>query len=184
MNTPLNLGTAAQDNASYQDLSMHSTYTNALTKEGDRALKTLARSLSLSQNRFSLTFVRTAYPKAYLLSLLHERYNLVPNTLDIPIEAKQLYPIIQDYWDACAKGHISALCIAGLDTVTHLDELLISTNQMRNEFQQHFAVPIVIWVNDEIIQKLIKLAPDFYNWASASMSVGRSHPIPSTLKAG
>ncbi|NET11029.1 MAG: hypothetical protein F6K16_41370 [Symploca sp. SIO2B6] len=176
MNTPLNLGTSTQDNASYQNPSMYCTYTNSLTTEDDRALKTLARSISLSKNRFSLTFVRTAYPKAYLLSLLHERYNVVPNTIDIPIEAKQLYPIIQDYWNASDRGLISALSITGLDTVTYLDELLISTNQVRNEFQRHFAVPLIIWVNDEIIQKLVKLAPDFYNWASAPITLGIPHP--------
>ena len=190
MNTHLNLGPITQDDASYPDPSMYCTYTDSLTKEDDRALKTLARSISLSKNRFSLTFVRSAYPKAYLLSLLHERYNLVPDTIDIPIDAKQLYPIVQDYWHTCDKRHVSALSIAGLDTVTHLDELLVSTNQVRNEFQHHFAVPIVLWVNDAIVQKLIKLAPDFYNWASAPITVGRygqgtdksTHPTPSTLK--
>ena len=190
MNIRLGLGSSAQDDASYQEPSMYCTYTESLTKEDDRALKTLARSISLSQNRFSLTFVRTAYPKAHILSLLHERYNLVPNTLDIPTEATQLYPIVQTYWDTCDKRHISALSIAGLDTVTHLDELLVATNHVRNEFQQHFTVPIILWVNDEIIQKLIKLAPDFYNWASAPITVGRyvqstdksTHPNPSPLK--
>ena len=45
------------------------------------------------------------------------------------------------------------------------------TNQMRDEFRRSFSFPLVLWVNDEIVQKLIKLAPDFYNWASTPISL-------------
>lgn len=182
MNTHSGLGSSAQDDAFYQHSPMYCTYTDSLTTEDDRALKTLARSISLSQNRFSLIFVRSVYPRTHILSLLQERYNLAPELLDVPTDAKQLYPIIQHCWDACDQGHVSALSIAGLDTVAHLDELIVSTNQVRNEFRQNFPTPIVIWVNDAIIQTLIKLAPDFYNWASAPITLGRSRSTPSNRK--
>ncbi|NEQ96291.1 MAG: hypothetical protein F6K30_06145 [Cyanothece sp. SIO2G6] len=174
MNTSLCLGSPTQDSASYQNSFMHCTDTNVSIKTNDRALKTLARSITLSKNRFSLTFVRCdrSYPKHHILDLLRDRHNLVPAVLNIPVEAKRLYPITQNYWDTCDKNYVSALFILGLEDVAHLDELLVSTNQDRNEFRHHFACPLVIWIDDEITQKLIKLAPDFYNWASIPIYLG------------
>lgn len=88
--------------------------------------------------------------------------------LEIPAGAKQLYPLIQQL---CDEQQPSSLFISGLDTLNNLDELLISTNQMRDEFRRRFSFPMVLWVNDEVMHKLIKLAPDFYNWASAPISL-------------
>lgn len=176
MHPSSNLGTPTQDNAFYQDPFMYCAHTQSLIREDDRALKTLARSISLSQNRFSLIFVRCDRSPSHILRLLHERYQILPNTLNIPGTATQLYPYIQDYWESCEQRHLPALWIAGLNAVIHLDELLVATNQLRNQFRQQFPFPIVLEVNRAIIQKLIKLAPDLYNWASTPLVMGRSHP--------
>jgi hypothetical protein len=37
---------------------------------------------------------------------------------------------------------------------------------VRNEFPKQFQFPLVLWINDEVLQKLIRLAPDFKNWAA------------------
>ncbi|MEW6495691.1 MAG: hypothetical protein AB1589_24705 [Cyanobacteriota bacterium] len=61
----------------------------------------------------------------------------------------------------------SALFILGLESVEALDDLLTSSNQVRDEFRKRLPFPLVLWVNDEVLQKLVRFAPDFASWAAA-----------------
>ncbi|MCL6435132.1 MAG: hypothetical protein K6T90_13135 [Leptolyngbyaceae cyanobacterium HOT.MB2.61] len=63
----------------------------------------------------------------------------------------------------------AALFILGLESVTALDSVLISANQVRDEFPKHLKCPLVLWVNDWVLQKLNRLAPDFKSWAGNSV---------------
>ncbi|QZZ19990.1 ATP-binding protein [Leptothermofonsia sichuanensis E412] len=60
----------------------------------------------------------------------------------------------------------SALLILGLESLTHLDPVLVSTNQVRDEFPKHLKYPLVLWVNDWVLQRLSRLAPDFRSWGT------------------
>ncbi|HBL59998.1 MAG TPA: hypothetical protein DDZ80_16430, partial [Cyanobacteria bacterium UBA8803] len=57
-----------------------------------------------------------------------------------------------------------ALMVSSLESVSALDPLLIATNQVREEFRK-FSCPLVLWVTDEVLQRLIRLVPDFESWA-------------------
>ncbi len=59
-----------------------------------------------------------------------------------------------------------ALMVFGLDSVVEIDQVLSATNLVRDEFRKQFPFPVVLCINDEILQKLIRLAPDFKNWAA------------------
>ena len=59
-----------------------------------------------------------------------------------------------------------ALFILGLESVESLEDLLTSTNQVRDEFRKCLPFPLVVWVNDEVLQKLVRFAPDFASWAA------------------
>jgi hypothetical protein len=56
--------------------------------------------------------------------------------------------------------------ILGLESVRELDNLLISANQVREEFRKNFPFPVVLWVNDEVLSKLVRLTPDLESWGS------------------
>ena len=60
----------------------------------------------------------------------------------------------------------SALMVFGLESVVAIDQVLGATNLVRDEFRKQFPFPVVLWINDEILQKLIRLAPDFKSWAA------------------
>jgi len=162
MSTNLGLG-----DASYQcPLGGNHCSSNSIISPEPLALKTLARSLSLSKARFALILVRC--PESFTVALLQESYSVTPQILRVPADTIHLYPLIQQ---ACDEGNPDSLFITGLDTLKQPDEFLVATNQMRDEFRRHFAFPLIFPVNDDIIQKLVKLAPDFYNWASAPISL-------------
>jgi hypothetical protein len=60
----------------------------------------------------------------------------------------------------------SALMVSSLESVISLDQLLIATNQVREEFR-NLAYPMVLWVTDEVLRRLIRLVPDFESWATS-----------------
>jgi WD40 repeat protein/tetratricopeptide (TPR) repeat protein len=73
------------------------------------------------------------------------------------------------YRAACSEGtyrETSALMVVGLEQVQNLPGLLSASNQMRDEFGKSFLFPVFIWVTDEVLRNIIRIAPDFYNWAT------------------
>lgn len=69
----------------------------------------------------------------------------------------------------------SALSILGLESVESLDELLISANFVREEFRKHFPFPLIVWVTDKVLQKIVRLAPDLESWAMLPIDFTESH---------
>ena len=59
-----------------------------------------------------------------------------------------------------------ALFILGLESVVEIEDLLTSSNQVRDEFRKRLPFPLVLWVNDEVLQKFLHFAPDFASWAA------------------
>jgi hypothetical protein len=133
-----------------------------------RAVRSLARAISLSADRFSLILVRCNHEalKQQALQVLKDEYAIEPQVLVLPETARSLFAALQE------NGHSPyGLFVFGLETLTQLDEFLIAINQMRNEFRSTFHFPLVLWLNDETVHKLIKLAPDFYSWANAPINI-------------
>ncbi|MBW4674831.1 MAG: hypothetical protein KME52_12610 [Desmonostoc geniculatum HA4340-LM1] len=56
--------------------------------------------------------------------------------------------------------------VFGLESVKDIDTVLTSANQVREEFRKNFPFPVVLLVNDQVLQKLIRLAADFKNWST------------------
>ncbi|MCA1991646.1 MAG: hypothetical protein LDL41_06315, partial [Coleofasciculus sp. S288] len=139
--------------------------TNLHTPEDDneQVLNTLVRSLTLSRGRFSLILVRCNYAdlQQAMQQRLRELCSFEIRELVLPESAKTLYTAIKE---EIGNEQPDALMVLGLEAVTDLDELLSATNQVRDEFRKGFAFPIVLWVNNEVLRKLAKVAPDFNSW--------------------
>ena len=165
------------------DVAVHNT----------RSLKALDRAIALSQGEFSLVLVRCNYKRLrerivhQLRELSAGRYEIC--SLELPSSVTTLYTTVQAQGyggvkqDTETRGHgdagnslvsessltslaPSALFILGLESVEALDDLLTSTNQVRDEFRKRLPFPLVVWVNDEVLQKLVRFAPDFASWAA------------------
>ena len=133
-----------------------------VASQNERSLKTLERAIAFSHGRFSLILVRCNYGhlRQRILEQLRERCSNQIQELVLP-DAK-LFSTIQAELDSKQPG---ALMVLGLESLTAVDDLLISTNQLRDEFAKSFSFPLVLWLNDQVLPKLVKLAPDFYSWA-------------------
>ncbi|MEZ2241001.1 hypothetical protein [Microcoleus sp.] len=140
----------------------------------ERSLKTLVRSIAMSQQQFSLILVRCNYE--------HLRQQMVKRLREmspLPIQDVVLRPGVKTLYStllANTQNHgqspgaaVSAVMVFGLETVVAIDEVMASTNQVRDEFRKNFSCPVVLWVTDDIVTKMIRLAPDFKSWAAATI---------------
>jgi tetratricopeptide (TPR) repeat protein len=145
----------------------------------ERSLKTLARSIQFAQGQFTLILARCNYTslRSYTVQRLRRNSPIPIQEITLPDAAKTLFTVIQaalrqqqqEEASATPAAQPAALMVFGLESVELLDQLLISTNQVREEFRKRFQFPLVLWVNDRVLQKLIRLAPDFRTWASVSI---------------
>ncbi|HEY9692109.1 MAG TPA: hypothetical protein V6D15_07890 [Oculatellaceae cyanobacterium] len=140
----------------------------------ERSLKTLSRAITLSEGSFSLILVRCNYValKAQMWHRVQESCGIKLQKLVLPQSANTLFTTIKP---AIVKCPPPALMIFGLESVTSIDQLLVSTNQLRDEFRTHFPFPLVLWITEEVLQKLTRLAPDFKSWAASSIKFELNH---------
>ena len=134
----------------------------------ERSLKKLIRSITNSQGYFALILARCNYCslRDQMVQQFKEECQVEIRELHLSKSIKTLYTTIEgDLEDQLPQ----ALMIFDLELVDAIDQVLISTNQVREEFRKNFQFPIVIWVNDEIFQKLIQLMPDFKSWTGNSI---------------
>jgi hypothetical protein len=133
-----------------------------------RSLKKLIRSITNSQGHFALILARCNYCslRDQTVQQIKEECQVEIRELHLSKSIKTLYTTIEaNLGDQLPQ----ALMIFDLELVDAIDQVLISTNQVREEFRKNFQFPIVIWVNDEVFQKLIQLMPDFKSWTGNSI---------------
>jgi WD40 repeat protein/tetratricopeptide (TPR) repeat protein len=142
--------------------------------ENERSLNTLARAIQLSRGQFCLILARCNYAccQERMAQQLQQRCSNTIHKFVLPKSAKTLYTAIKE---ELGDEQPPALMVLGLEAVQELDSLLSATNQVRDEFRKHFSFPIILWVNDYVLRKLVKVAPDFNSWASIPIEFTVSH---------
>lgn len=136
-----------------------------LTANNKRSLTRLNRAITFSQGQFSAILVRCddISLREQIVKQLGEQSSVEIQTLVLSPSVKTLYTTIKT---TLADNRPQALIVLGLESVVAIEQVLVSTNLIRDEFRKRFPFPLVIWVNEDIMQKLIRLAPDFKNWAA------------------
>jgi hypothetical protein len=132
------------------------------------ATKRLARALMVSAGEFSLILAscNSISRQEQILSLLAEFSSVDIQEIHLTPETETLYTTIATEIRPEQPG---ALMVRGLETVVEINHLIISTNLMRDEFRKKFHCPLVLWVNDETLRKLVWLAPDLKDWAASTI---------------
>jgi len=134
-------------------------------QQNKSSLQTLSRTLSMSQGQFSLILVRCNYSamKEETVRLLREESGIEIREIVLPASVKTLYTTIETELDGSRPP---ALMVFGLESVSAIDRLLTSTNYVREEFRNNFPFPIVLWVTDKILKKMIRLVTDIETWTT------------------
>lgn len=131
------------------------------------SVKRLARAIMLSQGQFSLLLAccDSTSMQQQILSLLKEFSSVEIKELLLKPSAETLYTTIVT---TLGNTKPEALIVQGLESVVAINQLIISTNMMRDELRK-FQFPLVLCVNEDILRKLIWLAPDLKNWAATTI---------------
>ena len=127
-------------------------------------IKTILRVIDFSQGHFSLIFLHCndAELRQQVSAKLRES---LPNKIEeitLPQSAISLYDNISLSLDR----HPEVLMVFGLETVNNLDSILQFSNQIREEFRKNFAFPLLIWIDDQILRRIIRIAPDLESWST------------------
>lgn len=133
-----------------------------------RTLKSISRAIAFSEGEFSLILLRCNYQhlrKKYLSEIQKTNSEIVAITLE-----PQTTTLYSSITEKLAGTKPSALIVLGLEDVIKLEDLLTSANQIRDEFRKQLPFPIALWVNDQVLTKFIRYAPDFTNWAVTPLS--------------
>ncbi|MCT7983667.1 WD40 repeat domain-containing protein [Laspinema sp. A4] len=147
----------------------------------DRSLQKLVRAIALSEGNFSLILVRCNYVTLQrgmvqrLESLCQEisQEGRSVHSMVLPKTVTTLYSTLVDSLD---QQQPLAVMIFGLDCTKGLEQLLVSANQVRDEFRNSFPFPLIWWVTEEVLASLIRFAPDFKSWAATSIKFEMETP--------
>ena len=136
-----------------------------LDVDNERALQTLVRAIRLSQGEFSLILLRCNYAalRQRIVQRLHQLSPVEIREITLPASVKTLYTAIKSQ---LGDEQPPALMVFGLESVKDIDTVLTAANQVREEFRKNFPFPILLWINDQVLQKMIRLAADLDNWAT------------------
>ncbi len=131
-------------------------------KYNERSFSTLTRVLSLAQGYFSFVLVNCNCLtfRQQIVDRLQATSAIKPRQLILPKSATTLYATIITELD---DEQPPALMIMGIESVVAIDRLLVSTNLLCSEFSKKFSFPLIFWVTDEILRKMIRIAPDLHN---------------------
>ncbi|QIR36511.1 ribosome assembly protein 4 [Tolypothrix sp. PCC 7910] len=130
----------------------------------NRSLEQLAWAIQASVGQFKLILARCNYlqQRDRLIARLQEISAVNISVLTLKPSQRTLYTAIREEFG----GNVQALMIVGLEKLQDLPQMLTSANQVREEFRKSFSFPIVLWVNDDIHQLLMQIAPDLESWAT------------------
>ncbi|WGV28495.1 hypothetical protein [Halotia branconii] len=136
-----------------------------LSTDNESSLHTLVRAITLSQGQFSLILLRCNYGalRQRMVDRLHQLSSVKIREITLPTSVKTLYTNLSEQ---LGDEQPPALMVFGLESVKDIKTVLTSANQVREEFRKKFSFPILIWINDQVLQKFIRLATDLENWAT------------------
>ncbi|MDJ0599047.1 MAG: WD40 repeat domain-containing protein [Crocosphaera sp.] len=143
-----------------------------------RAIKlaTQAQEYSTILVRFNCSSLRTT-----ILEQLKTANSLPIRSIILDKETKTLYQGIKK---ELGDKQPSALMVFGIESVSHVDQVLRSARQDREKIADEFSCPLVLWLTDDMLSKLVRLSPDFASPASVPIEIDISsdeviHPINS-----
>ncbi|MEH2282240.1 MAG: hypothetical protein V7K90_13070 [Nostoc sp.] len=136
-----------------------------LTIDNENSLEELAWAIATSQKEFSLILAlcNAANLRKRLVQSLQASSDLEIREIVLDKSIKTFFQTIQD---SLGLEHPQALVVSGLEAVTKLEQVLSAANQVREELRKNFHFPLVLWVTDEVLHKLMRLAPDLHSWST------------------
>ncbi|RLC19197.1 MAG: hypothetical protein DRI57_07495 [Deltaproteobacteria bacterium] len=139
-----------------------------ITSPNKEALSRLTRAVKWSPGKFSLILARCDYAglRAQIIEQLHEVCPVQIQEITIPPWERSLHRAISG---EITDNMPDAVMILGLESSADPDAILKGANHVRGKFAKDFPFPMILWVTDPVMTKLIRSVTDFYSWAGTSL---------------
>ncbi|WP_445635314.1 putative STAND NTPase 1 domain-containing protein [Nostoc sp. DSM 114161] len=133
--------------------------------DNENSLQELLWALATSQKEFSLILAlcNAASLRRRLMQSLQASSDLEIREIVLDKSIKTFFQTIHNL---LGSEHPQTLVVSGLESVTQLEQVLSGANQVREEFRKNFHFPLVLWVTDDVLHKLMRLAPDLHSWST------------------
>ena len=134
-------------------------------KQNKPSINAILRLLERSQENFSITIIQCNYKhlREEFISWINELSSVEMQTLPLDSSTKSLY---KDINKRLEESIPKALLVYEFEDLKNVEDVLLATNNVREEFRKKFQFPIMLWANDLIVDLLINLAPDFESWTT------------------
>ncbi|MDM8539965.1 hypothetical protein QUF90_02650 [Desulfococcaceae bacterium HSG9] len=156
-----------------------SLYNQSAAQLNQRSLKRIMRTLTLSEGVFTLIIAHCNYIGLRLKiaeQMLHDA-PLKIHQVALPSSVKTLYTYLNAQLRDVSP---QAVMVMGFESIDEIDRVLIAANQVREEFRKNLRCPLVLWVNDNALNRFMRVAPDFKSWSGSPI---RFEPEPDDLLA-
>ncbi|NEN93932.1 MAG: hypothetical protein F6K48_35655 [Okeania sp. SIO3H1] len=134
------------------------------SSDNERSLEDIVWTIEMSQGQFCLILAVCNSTKLRD-NMAQKLQEVCPNIEEIFLKSSDtlIHPQLKDI---NSQKHPPAIMIRGFESVTKIDRMLTSLNQVREQLWKSFKFPIILWINAEIAKKMIRLTPDIESWAS------------------
>lgn len=134
-----------------------------IAAQNQQAIDLLVRTITHSLGEFSPMLVVCNYAnlRKQMVDRLRQQCPVKIQSVSLPKRADRLLPAIE----ARVQRQLPpALMVFGLEKVVNLEQVLHRANRIREEFRNHFPLPLIFWVDDTTLAMVTRHAPDFYSW--------------------
>ncbi|MGK7875984.1 MAG: hypothetical protein AB4426_22610 [Xenococcaceae cyanobacterium] len=154
-----------------------------LPADNQSELEELAWTIDAYQGKFLLIFARCNYAdlRSRLVQSLPELCQVEIRTLTLKPSDTILYNTIRTQLGSQTPD---ALMVLGLESVRHLEQMLASADQVREEFRKNFHFPLVFWVDDIVHKKLGESAPNLESWGTSTKFTIATDELIELLRQG
>ena len=149
------------------------------------AIQELALLLDIYDGSFTLLLARCNYAnlRDRAIARLAE---VLPKIRQVRLEptSQSIYHAIQLSNPSTRDGNLPSVMVTGLELVKNVDASVKGLNQIREEFRKNCLFPIVMWINDDILKRMIRVAPDFESWTTTIEFAIDSDDLIASLTSG
>lgn len=144
------------------------------------ALDNLQRALTLGRGQFSLILVRANYQRLTQLLLKQLGQQQSFHTVELSAHTRSLAKAIANRQRDLDQSP-AAVMVTGFDRVEALETMFKAANVGRNALLTKFPYPVMLWMNDTVLQDLTLYAADLKSFAAVPIQV--DYPIQSLIEA-
>ena len=150
------------------------------------ALQELSLLLDIYDGTFTLLLARCNYANLRDRAIARLSEILPTSMRQVRLEptTKSIYYAIHSSTPATREGNLPAVMVTGLEAAEDPDVLIKGLNQIREEFRKNCLYPIVLWINDDLLKRMIRVAPDFESWTTTIEFEIASEDLISSITSG